>query len=274
MSDEFIPRVIGIASGKGGVGKTTVTLNMASALVARGFRVMVLDADLGLANVQIGLGCQATGNLGHVLRGECQLEDIIVTARPGLRLIPGASGMRELAALDSTHIFGLISAFSHLKEQVDFLLVDIAAGISPPVLSFLGACHQRFIVVCDQPASIADAYGLIKVMTVEEELDQIYMIGNMVSSQAQGQALYRRLSQACSRFLNFSLPYLTSIESDESVIDAWRRYQPVLEYAPASACARDFRRLAEVVAGLPMSHVPSGRVQFFLERMIDWSNKR
>jgi len=268
MDNEQSPRVIGIASGKGGVGKTTSTINLAVALAQRGYRVMLLDADVGLANAQIGLGCQANGNLSHVLKGERRLEEIIVTAKPGVRLVPGTSGMREMAALEPTQIAAIIHAFTDLNETVDFLLVDIAAGISPSVLAFLGACQYRFVVVCDQPASIADAYGLIKVMSTEEGLDQIYMLGNMVSNESQGLDLYRRLNHVCNRFLGHSIGYLSSIEADEAVLDAWRKYQTIMEYAPASAGARDFRRLAERVVELPLQTPNSGRIQFFMERSL------
>jgi flagellar biosynthesis protein FlhG len=268
MEYESSPRVIGIASGKGGVGKTTVTVNLASALVHKGFRVMVLDADLGLANAQIGLGCQAPGNLAQVLRGERKLEEIIVTAPCGVRLVPGTSGVRDMAALDRAQVAAIIHAFSELDEPLDFLLVDIAAGISPSVLAFLGACQRRFVVACDHPASIADAYALIKVMSTEERLDEIHVIGNMATSQAHGHHLYGRLNQVCNRFLGCSVGYLTAIEADETVQDAWRMYQPVVEYAPSSSSARDFRRLATIVSEMPLMPCASGRVQFFMERML------
>jgi flagellar biosynthesis protein FlhG len=268
MDHESSPRVIGIASGKGGVGKTTVTINLAAALAHKGFRVMVLDGDLGLANAQIGLGCQAPRNLAQVLRGERRLDEVIVTAPCGVRLVPGTSGVRDMAALDRTQVAAIIHSFSELDEPVDFLLVDIAAGISPSVLAFLGACQQRFVVVCDHPASIADAYALIKVMSTEEGMDEIHVLGNMAASQSQGRHLYSRLNRVCNRFLDRSVGYLTAIESDETIQDAWRTYQPVVEYAPASSSARDFRRLATIVSEMPAMARASGRVQFFVERML------
>jgi flagellar biosynthesis protein FlhG len=268
MDTESAPRVIGVASGKGGVGKTTVTVNLAAALAQKGFRVMVLDADLGLANSQIGLGCEAHGNLAQVLLGERRLGEIIVTAPCGVRLVPGTSGVRDMAALDSVQLAAIIHSFSELDEPLDFLLVDIAAGISPSVLAFLGACQQRFVVACDHPASIADAYALIKVMCMDEGLDEIHLIANLTGSQSQGQNLHARLNHVCNRFLNRSIGYLTSIETDETVQEAWRKYRPVVEYAPGSSSARDFRRLAALVSDMPAVRSPSGRVQFFMERML------
>ena len=262
------PQVIGIASGKGGVGKTTVTVNLATALQASGKRVMLLDADLGLANAQLAFGCKTEYHLGHVLRGERRLEETIVTTPQGVRLVPGASGVRELAALDNAQVSAIIHAFSQLTEPVDYLLVDVAAGLSPSVLNFLAACQRRFVIVCDQPASIADAYGLIKVMSKEEQLDEIYLIPNMVTTHAAGQQLFGRIAQVCDRFLDQIVHPLPPIVSDELVPDSQKHYQSVVQHAPGSAAARDFRRLAQAVTALPPIHNASGRIQFFMERML------
>ena len=261
-------QVIGIASGKGGVGKTTVSVNLAVALAQRGHKVMLLDADLGMANAQIALGVHAPFNVGHVLRGEKTLQEVIVTATQGVRLVPGASGLRDIAALDAVQIATIVQAFDTLDEPVDFLLVDVAAGISPAVLEFMAACQRRYVVVCDQPSSIADAYGLIKVMATEQGLDDIYLVPNMVADAQQGKLLYRRMNDVCNRFLGTSIRYAHGIESDEMVLQAMRKYQPVMTHAPGCAAARDFRLLAEQVAHLPAPEQASGRIQFFMERML------
>lgn len=268
MNNTSRPQVIGIASGKGGVGKTTVSVNLAVALAQRGHKVMLLDADLGMANAQIAMGVHAPFNLGHVLRGEKTLEEVIVTAAHGVRLVPGASGLRDIAALDSVQIASIVHAFDTLTESVDFLLVDVAAGISPAVLEFMAACQHRYVVVCDQPSSIADAYGLIKVMSTEQELDDIYLVPNLVPDAQQGKQLYRRMNDVCTRFLGKSIRYAHAIESDEMVLQAMRKYQPVLQFAPGSAASRDFRLLAEQVEQLPPVPQASGRIQFFMERML------
>lgn len=261
-------QVIGIASGKGGAGKTTISINLAVALAMRGAKVMLLDADLGLANAQIAMGVHAPLNIGHVMDGSHALSDIIVSTPQGVRLVPGASGVRDLAALDSSQIAAIIRSFDDIKEPVDYLVVDVAAGISPAVLDFMAACQRRFVVVCDQPASIADAYGLIKVMATEQNLDEIYLIPNMVASSAQGLQLYRRLNDVCNRFLGISIRHLHSISADELVLQSLRKYKPVLDFAPGSVAARDFRTLAELITQLPPIEQASGRLQFFMERML------
>ena len=135
--------VIGVASGKGGVGKTTVAVNLAIALVQMGRRVMLFDADLGLANSQIALGCRCPFNLSHFMSGQKTLQEIIITSRQGVKLIPGASGVSELAALSRVQASRVVQSFSALEDDIDYLVVDMAAGISPSVLAFMAACQRR-----------------------------------------------------------------------------------------------------------------------------------
>lgn len=268
MDKHHFPQVIGVASGKGGAGKTTVSINLAVALAMRGHKVMLLDADLGMANAQIALGAHAPFNISHVLNGSKTLQEVLITTTQGVRLVPGASGLRDIAALDAAQIATMIHAFDALEESVDYLVVDVAAGIAPAVLEFMAACQRRFVVVCDQPSSIADAYGLIKVMSTEQSLDEIYLIPNMVGNAQEGRQLFRRLNDVCTRFLGISIRYLHTIEADELVLQALRKYQSVLDYAPGSAAARDFRGLAEALDQLPPIQSASGRMQFFMERML------
>ena len=260
--------VIGIASGKGGVGKTTLSTNLAVALTMMNKKVMLLDGDLGLANAQIALGCKTQYNLSHVIAGEKTLKEIIVTSRQGVLLVPGASGVHEMAAISPAITAGIVQAFSELDDDIDYLILDAAAGIAPSVLAFMEACQRRFIVVKDEPSSIADAYGIIKVMTRDLELDEIYLIPNMVESQAAGAQLYRRVNEVCDRFLGKTLQFLTSIESDEMILAALKKYQSVMEFAPGSAGARDYRRLADAITHLPTISHASGGLQFFMERLV------
>ncbi len=260
--------VIGIASGKGGVGKTTVAVNLAIALRLMGHRVMLFDADLGLANAQIALGCTCPYNLSHFLSGQKTLQDITVTSRHGVLLVPGASGIQEMAALSRVQASRIVQAFSALEDEIDYLIVDMAAGISPSVLAFMAACQRRYIVVRDDPSSIADAYGTIKVLIQDYDLNEIYLIPNAVKSQTEGQGLFRRINQVCAQFLNYTTHYLGSIENDELILAAHKRYEPVMEFAPRSGAARDFRRLAKSSCQLPPINHLSGGMQFFVERLV------
>ena len=259
--------VIGVASGKGGVGKTTVSTNLATALTQMGHRVLLLDADLGLANAQLALGVRAEFNLSHVSAGHKRLPDILLDVRPGLQLIPGASGVRSMAAFSSEQTDELIEAFEDIPDTPDYLVVDVAAGISPGVLSFMQACNRRLVVVKDDPASIADAYGIIKVMHQDQGLRDFHLVCNQVQSEAHGQQLYTRLNEVCRRFLGIELHYLGSIEADELVLESNRRYLPVVEFAPGSAAARDYRRLAHAIHEWDPPPEGPGR-QFFMHRRV------
>jgi len=260
--------VIGIASGKGGVGKTTVAVNLAIALQKAGHRVMLFDADLGLANSQIALGCACPYNLTHFMSGQKTLQEITVTSRHGVRLIPGASGVKEMAALSQVQASRIVQAFSALEDEIDYLIVDMAAGISPSVLAFMAACQRRYIVVRDDPSSIADAYGTIKVLIQDYDLNEIYIIPNAVASQAEGQNLFRRINQVCAQFLNYTTHYLGAIEYDDQILAAHRKYEPVMEFAPGSNSARDFKRLAKSIAQRAPTATVSGGMQFFVERLV------
>jgi flagellar biosynthesis protein FlhG len=267
MLDPIRPMVIGVASGKGGVGKTTVSVNLAIALAEQGLRVMLLDADLGLANAQLCLGVRVAFNISHVLRGEKTLSDVVVDAAPGLRLIPGSSGHRDLASLDQSQVSSVIRLMDDLGEPIDCLLVDVAAGIAPSVVSFMAACQRRLVVVCDQPASIADAYGLLKILTVEEGLDSVYLLPNMVHNQEHGRRLFSNMADVAQRFLGTRLGYLGSVERDDAVQAAQEHYLPVNRHAPRSTAARSFRQLAARLAELGPSAKPSGRLEFLVNRV-------
>lgn len=268
MNPKHIPQVIGVASGKGGVGKTTIATHLASALVNAGKRVLVLDADMGLANAQIAFGMRAKYNIQHVLAGEKRLSEILLQTPQGVWLAPGASGSRDMASLPPAAIAHLIDAFEEVADQFDFLLVDIAAGISNSVTTFLGACQRRVVVVKDEPASIADAYGLIKVMVSELGLDEIYLLPNMVKSQAHGWQLYKRFNDICLRFLNQPVSYLTSVETDEEVSSDRAKYQRVVTLSQLSGTPRDFVRLADAVGKLPPVATVTGATQFFIHRLV------
>jgi flagellar biosynthesis protein FlhG len=267
--DKAPMQIIGIASGKGGVGKTTISANLAVALAARGKSVMLFDADLGLANAQLALGCKAPFNFSHVITGEKTLKEIIVEGPKGVKLVPGSSGIQHLAALNSTEAAGIIHSFSELEDGLDYFIVDMAAGLSDSVMTFLSACQHRFIVLKNEPSSIADAYATIKVMIQNYELDNIYVLPNSVPSQREGQNLYKRINSVIKSFLGSEVGYLYSITEDEMLLRAIRSSQPSLSFSPASAAARDFSSMADAVEALPENNSITGGLQFFVERMAD-----
>jgi flagellar biosynthesis protein FlhG len=267
MSKSTTTQIIGIASGKGGVGKTTVSVNLAVMLASMGKKVMVFDADLGLANAQLAMGCRTPYNFSHVLSGEKTVNEIIIEGPMGVKLVPGASGIQHMASLNQVETAGIIQAFSDIEEDLDYFIVDLAAGLSDTVMTFLRACQHRFIVLKNEPSSIADAYGTIKVMIQDYQLNNIGLIPNGVFSQDEGERLYGSINSVIQNFLGSRVDYLHSITQDEMVLRAIKASQPLVNFAPSSIASRDFRALSKVVTNLDKNVSMSGGLQFFIERL-------
>lgn len=260
-------QVIAITSGKGGVGKTNVSTNLGVSLAQGGSRVLLMDADLGLANVDVLLGLQPASNLSHVIRGERALEEILVEGPAGLQIIPAASGIQSMAELTSIQHAGLISAFSELSFSPDVLLVDTAAGISDSIVTFSKAANEVLVVVCDEPASITDAYALIKLLNREYGIYRFRILANMVRSTQEGIELYRKLVRVSERFLDVTLDYTGSIPHDEYLRKAVQKQRAVVDAYPRSRSAMAFAKLAQKVTQWPAPKSATGSIEFFVERL-------
>ena len=267
MSSKASTQIIGIASGKGGVGKTTVSVNLAVMLASMGKKVMLFDADLGLANAQLALGCRTPFNFSHVLSGEKTVKEIIIEGPMGVKLVPGASGIQNMASLNEVETASIIQAFSDIEEELDYFIVDLAAGLSDTVMAFLRACQHRFIVLKNEPSSIADAYGTVKVMIQDYQLNNIALIPNGVYSQDEGERLYGSINSVIQNFLGNRVDYLHSITQDEMVLRAIKASQPLVSFAPSSIASRDFKALGKAVDNLDKNVSMSGGLQFFIERL-------
>ncbi len=261
-------KVISVTGGKGGVGKSNISVNMAVALAMEGHRVMLLDADLGLANVDVMLGLKVKRNLSHVLNGDCDLEDIIITGPEGMKIIPAASGTKSMAHLSEMEHVGLVRAFSSLSEQVDYLIVDTAAGIADNVISFTLASQDVLMVVCDEPTSITDAYALIKVLSQEHNIYNFKVLANMVRSPQEGRHLFSKLTAVSDRFLDVGLEYLGSVPFDENVRNAIRKQKPFVQTYPRSPAAVAIKQLAKKVDDWPLPSSARGNIEFFMERLV------
>ncbi len=266
-------RVFAVASGKGGVGKTNIAVNLGVALAQRGRATVLLDADLGLANVDILLGLHPRYNLSHVINGAHTLEEILVEGPCGLKIVPAASGIQQMADLTVAQQAGLIRAFSSLRFPLEVLIVDTAAGISGTVVNFARACQEIVVVVCDEPTSLADAYAFIKLLHRDYQLCRFQILCNQVKTQEQGRQLFEKLCRVTDRYLEVSLEYFGTVPKDEAVTKAVQMQQAVVCAFPHSPAAVALKSLARKLEQWPIVDAPSGRLEFFVERMIHYSTQ-
>lgn len=268
MSSAHPVQVIAVTGGKGGVGKTSVSINLSVTLANLGRRVALLDADLGLANIDVLLGLSAKKNLEDVLNGTSSLRDILLTGPGGIRIIPASSGTQRMAQLGSMEHAGLIHAFSELSEMIDVLVIDTAAGISDSVISFVRAAQEVLVVVCDEPSSITDAYALMKLLNRDYGMFRFRVLANMTRTAQEGQLLFNKLTQVTERFLDVTLQYVGSIPFDENMRKSIQRQKAVVEFAPRSKAAIAFGQLADKVEKWPLPTSPRGHLEFFVERLV------
>ncbi|PCJ40819.1 MAG: cobyrinic acid a,c-diamide synthase [SAR86 cluster bacterium] len=259
-------KVIAVSSGKGGVGKTNISANLAAALAKNGQSVLLMDADLGMANIDIMFGIKPKHDLSHVISGERSLQEIILYGPLGIKIIPASSGIGKMAELSAFELGNLVRAFDQLESEVDVLIIDTAAGISNSVISFSKAAQEIFVVVCDEPASVTDAYALIKVLNREHGVKKFQVIANMVNGSGHGKKIYAKLSRVTEKYLNISLGYLGAIPMDEKLRKAVKEQKLVVERYPASAATISFFQLAQRVIDLPLAASSNGFLEFFIER--------
>ncbi len=261
-------QVIAVTGGKGGVGKTSVSVNLAIALAQAGREVLLLDGDLGLANVDVLLGLTPKGTLEQVIRGEVQLREVIVQTGRGVSVVPAASGISRMAELSTVEHAALIREFNQLPDNYDVLVVDTAAGIAGSVRSFTQAAQHVLVVLRNEPASLTDAYALIKVLHREHHINHFKVLVNMTQDLAEADGLFRRLQAVTDRYLHVQLSHVGAIPDDQYLQKAVRSQRSVMEAFPSSRSALAFKRLAQAAGQWAVPAGPSGRLEFFFERLL------
>ena len=239
------PRVIAVTSGKGGVGKTSIVLNTSIALASDGARVVVLDADLGLGNIDVMLGIVPRYNLAHVAAGEVSLADIEVAGPAGIRIIPCGSGATSLLRLPESERAVLVSALAALENEADFIIVDTGAGLSSGVVGFLAASEQIIVVTTPEPTSIADAYATIKVVSYENPAAPVMLIVNMARDLQDAQDAAEKITLVAGRFLSVDLKLLGFVPRDPLVAKAVMQQAPFVVRYPSSPASRAVGEIAE-----------------------------
>jgi flagellar biosynthesis protein FlhG len=260
-------QVIGITSGKSGVGKTTVSVNLAVALHDMGYNVMILDANTSVANAQAALGSPCPFKLEDFLSGKKSLKEIILKRRYGIQLVAGASAIRDMTTLSPTQANRALQEFGDLEADLDFLIVDMPPGTEMSVLSFMASTSRRFLVIRNDAAGLTDAYSMIKVLCSDYKLDDIYIIVNGAQTEAEGKHLFDHLNLISTKFLQRSLHYLGCLQQDELIVEASKNHKAISEFAPTSTGARDIRHLAKTTSSLALQTYVEGGIAHFLQRM-------
>ncbi len=260
--------VLAVCSGKGGVGKTNVAVNIAVALGARRHRVCLLDADVSLANVDVLLGLQPKFNLSHVVTGEADLDSTVLLGPNDIRIVPASSGNFCMTNLPSASQAAIVQSFAQLREQPDVLVVDTAAGISPTVARFVQAAQHAVVVVCDEPASLTDAYALIKVFSQSYGISRFHVVTNQSRSAAAGRALFSKLSRVTDSYLDVVLRHLGDVPRDDYLVKAVQEQRSVVDAYPRSAAGNAFLKIARNIEALPPAGETGGGIEFFFERLL------
>jgi len=259
-------RVIAVTSGKGGVGKTNLAVNLGVAMASQGQRVGLLDADLGLANVDLILGIDPPHTLSEVVYGERELADVIVTGPGGLKVLAGGSGVYELANVSHWRLERFLRALETLDSLLDVLILDTGAGISRQVMAFNLASQEVVVVTTPEPTALADAYSVIKLVASRSAHVRVWVAVNMAPSVHEGEAVYQRLAAVCRRFLPVVPEYLGSLPRDEAVVRAVQRQEPFVLAFPGAPASRAVLALAAKLLGRPQP--AGGGVATLLQRVL------
>lgn len=269
LASEGQPRVIAVTSGKGGVGKTNLTASLARAFAEMGKEVLIVDADLGLANMDILFGIRPPFHIGHVLNGEKSLEEVLVSPSERIRILPAGSGTSELTQLTEGQKLTLLGEFEALDLAADVVLVDTGAGISKNVLYFNLAADECLLVATAEPTSITDAYAMMKVMSVEHGARHFKLLVNMVSSVKEAKQVFLTLNQAAGRFLDgVVLEYAGHVSQDPLLRKSVQERKTVLTAYPQAECSKQIRNLAKVLLKSPRRHDGEGNIKLFMKRFV------
>ncbi len=276
LDNEKLPatRVFSITSGKGGVGKTAMVANMAVLLARAGKRVLILDADLGLANIDVVFGLAPTHNLNHFFAGYISLQETLVDGPSGIKILPAGSGVQRFTRLGIQQKHRLLEALDSMHNDFDFVLIDTEAGISENVTYFNTAAQEILVVTTPDPTAITDAYALMKLLSNQYHEKHFNLIVNFIKDEEEALDVYRKLTMVASRYLDISIDYMGSIPRDKQMIDAIRKQQVMVQLFPDSKTSLAFESLADVLLQEPKSLTAKGSIQFFWKRLLDLGNKK
>ena len=265
-------RVIAITSGKGGVGKTNIVANLGYAFSNLGKKVLILDADVGLGNLDVLLGLAPKYNLSHAIMGEKSLSEIIMPGPGNIQILPASSGIQELTSLSQDQKIRLLTEIDELIDSVDVLFIDTAAGISTNVMDFSVSAHEIIVVVSPEPTSITDAYALMKVLSLKYSEKCCYLLTNLVANAQEGKEVFRQLNVVTKKFLDINVDYLGSVVFDEHVTTCVKQQKIVCELYPDTAASRCYHDLAHKISIRRPKKLPQGDTNLFWHHLVQNSS--
>ena len=261
-------RVLSVTSGKGGVGKTAVVSNIAVILARQGKKVLVIDADLGLANIDVVLGLAPPYNLNHFFNGERSLPEVMIDGPYGLKILPAGSGVQQYTRLDSQLKMRLIESLDALEEQFDVVLIDTEAGISDNVTYFNVAAQDILVVTTPEPTAITDAYALMKLLSTQYHQKRFLLAVNAVRSADEGLDVFEKLTMVSGRYLDIFLDYAGCIPFDKKMHESVRQQRVMIDLFPEHKVAKAFVELSDNLAALPANSQAQGTLQFFWKQFL------
>ncbi len=269
VQQESATRVYAITSGKGGVGKTAVVANTAAALAKLGKKVLILDADLGLANIDVVFGLAPKFNLNHFFSGDQDLSSILVEGPQGIKILPAGSGVQNFTRLDSNQKLRLLNGLDQMHNDFDFVLIDTEAGISENVTYFNTAAQEILVVTTPDPTAITDAYALMKLLSTQYHEKHFNLVVNQIQHENEALDVYRKLTMVSNRYLDISIDFLGSIPADKQMTEAIRKQRVIVDLFPNSKISTAFSNIAATICSETVVPSPKGGVQFFWKRLLD-----
>lgn len=261
-------RVISVSGGKGGIGKTTISVNLAVAFAKMKKKVLLFDADLGLANIDVILGLHPEKTLYDVLEGRCTLSEACITGPQGIKIIPSASGIQKMADLTAMESVELIRSFSTMADDFDVMIIDMASGISSQVMDFTHASQDILIVICNDPSSLMDSYAVIKILHQKYARSRFGIVVNKVHSSYEGYSIFSRFQETVSRFIHVNMNYLGHVPQDDYITIAARERVSVVDKFGHSNAALAFNNVCHSIQNWTDDTSLAGGIHFFFERLV------
>ena len=266
-------RVVAVASGKGGVGKSTVVASLSLAFSGLGYKTLVIDGDMGLANLDLIFGVKPDLNLLDVFDGTSSVEEILCQVGEKVTLLPGCSGRYDIANLDDQQRADLFGPVESLSRSYDMILVDTGAGLGSNATGFAGAAETIVLITDPDPAAIADVYSFIKILAKKHEIKNVYLIPNRVSGARDAEEVFAKVSELAGRFLGVGVHLLGYINKDPSVAQATRRRKPFLESDPASLASQRLVSIARKIHSLPADLGVGDSKELFWQKLVGWTKE-